>query len=61
MIVSLKDGMFNHANVLFKTRFADGTSTVTRTENRSNWSGEGGADEIVGGEGEPEKKRRRKS
>ncbi|VDD92839.1 unnamed protein product [Enterobius vermicularis] len=61
VIVSLKDGMFNHANVLFKTRFADGTSTVTRTENRSNWSGEGGADEIVGGEGEPEKKRRRKS
>uniref|UniRef100_A0A914WK10 SMC hinge domain-containing protein n=1 Tax=Plectus sambesii TaxID=2011161 RepID=A0A914WK10_9BILA len=33
IIVSLKDGMFNHANVLFKTKFVDGTSTVTRTTN----------------------------
>lgn len=30
-MVSLKDGMFNNANVLFKTRFVDGVSTVTRT------------------------------
>lgn len=30
IIVSLKDGMFNNANVLFKTKFIDGTSTVTR-------------------------------
>merc|ERR1712137_851676 len=30
IIVSLKEGMFNHANVLFRTRFIDGTSTVTR-------------------------------
>merc|ERR1711988_1566727 len=30
IIVSLKEGMFNHANVLFRTRFVDGTSTVTR-------------------------------
>uniref|UniRef100_A0A914ZLA8 Structural maintenance of chromosomes protein n=2 Tax=Parascaris TaxID=6254 RepID=A0A914ZLA8_PARUN len=37
IIVSLKDGMFNHANVLFKTRFVDGTSTVTRTENVDQW------------------------
>uniref|UniRef100_A0A0N4UFC7 SMC_N domain-containing protein n=1 Tax=Dracunculus medinensis TaxID=318479 RepID=A0A0N4UFC7_DRAME len=37
IIVSLKDGMFNHANVLFKTRFVDGTSTVIRTENRDQW------------------------
>ncbi|VDN04581.1 unnamed protein product [Thelazia callipaeda] len=37
IIVSLKDGMFNHANVLFKTRFVDGTSTVLRTENRNQW------------------------
>lgn len=28
IIVSLKDGMFNNANVLFKTRFRDGTSVV---------------------------------
>ena len=30
IVVSLKDGMFNNANVLFKTRFVDGVSTVTR-------------------------------
>lgn len=31
IIVSLKDGMFNNANVLFRTRFRDGTSVVERT------------------------------
>lgn len=31
IIVSLKDGMFNNANVLFKTKFVDGVSAVTRT------------------------------
>lgn len=30
IVVSLKDGMFNNANVLFKTRLVDGKSTVTR-------------------------------
>merc|ERR1740138_1163553 len=30
IVVSLKEGMFNHANVLFRTRFIDGTSTVSR-------------------------------
>lgn len=30
IVVSLKEGMFNHANVLFRTRFMDGTSNVTR-------------------------------
>lgn len=30
IVVSLKDGMFNNANVLFKTRFVDGLSTVRR-------------------------------
>lgn len=36
IVVSLKDGMFNNANVLFKTRFIDGVSTVTRyTQNNS--------------------------
>ncbi|XP_073520196.1 structural maintenance of chromosomes protein 2 isoform X2 [Phyllobates terribilis] len=30
IIVSLKDGMFNNANVLFKTKFVDGVSTVAR-------------------------------
>jgi structural maintenance of chromosome 2 len=31
IIVSLKEGMFNNANVLFRTKFVDGVSTVTRT------------------------------
>lgn len=30
IVVSLKDGMFTNANVLFKTKFIDGKSTVTR-------------------------------
>lgn len=30
IVVSLKDGMFNNANVLFKTKFVDGVSTVSR-------------------------------
>jgi len=30
IVVSLKDGMFNNANVLFRTKFIDGVSTVTR-------------------------------
>ncbi|XP_072466568.1 structural maintenance of chromosomes protein 2 isoform X1 [Notamacropus eugenii] len=30
VVVSLKDGMFNNANVLFKTKFVDGVSTVAR-------------------------------
>lgn len=28
IVVSLKDGMFNNANVLFRTRFVDGVSRV---------------------------------
>ncbi|XP_017778380.1 PREDICTED: structural maintenance of chromosomes protein 2 [Nicrophorus vespilloides] len=34
IIVSLKDGMFNNANVLFRTQFIDGMSNVVRTVNR---------------------------
>ncbi|GJQ86777.1 putative Structural maintenance of chromosomes protein [Trypoxylus dichotomus] len=33
IIISLKDGMFSNANVLFKTQFIDGVSTVSRTSN----------------------------
>lgn len=33
IIVSLKDGMFNNANVLFRTKFEEGVSVVTRTVN----------------------------
>ncbi|KAK3166260.1 hypothetical protein QOZ80_1AG0043460 [Eleusine coracana subsp. coracana] len=31
IVVSLKEGMFNNANVIFRTKFIDGVSTVTRT------------------------------
>ncbi|KAL3186514.1 hypothetical protein MRX96_027548, partial [Rhipicephalus microplus] len=31
IVVSLKEGMFNNANVLFRTKFINGMSTVSRT------------------------------
>ena len=31
LVVSLKEGMFNNANVIMRTKFVDGHSTVTRT------------------------------
>ena len=31
LVVSLKEGMFNNANVIFRTKFVDNISTVTRT------------------------------
>lgn len=34
MIVSLKDGMFNNANVLFRTKLVDGVSTIQRYEQK---------------------------
>lgn len=33
IVVSLKEGMFNNANVLFRAKFRDGISVVERTEN----------------------------
>ncbi|XP_047316147.1 structural maintenance of chromosomes protein 2-1 [Impatiens glandulifera] len=36
IVVSLKEGMFNNANVLFRTKFVDGVSTVQRTTVASN-------------------------
>ncbi|XP_073536274.1 structural maintenance of chromosomes protein 2-like [Phyllobates terribilis] len=38
IIVSLKDGMFNNANVLFKTRLVNEVSTVARFEQNKNRS-----------------------
>lgn len=35
IVVSLKEGLFTNANVLFKARFRDGTSIVERTAQRS--------------------------
>ena len=34
IVVSLKEGMFSNANVIFRTKFVDGVSTIKRTENR---------------------------
>jgi structural maintenance of chromosome 2 len=38
IIVSLKDGMYTNANVLFRTRLIDGVSTIERfdTTNKKN-------------------------
>ncbi|KAJ8336163.1 hypothetical protein SKAU_G00395060 [Synaphobranchus kaupii] len=38
VVVSLKDGMFTNANVLYKTKFVDGVSTVSRTAQSQNGS-----------------------
>lgn len=35
IVVSLKEGMFNNANVIYRTKFVDGVSTVTRTTSNS--------------------------
>lgn len=40
IVVSLKEGMFNNANVLFKTKFKDGISSVDRCD-------QGGPDENI--------------
>eukprot|EP00605_Chrysophyceae_sp_TOSAG23-4_P001293 GSChrysophyteH1.ASY1.ANO1.1407.1 assembled CDS len=34
IVVSLKEGMFNNANVIFRTRFIDGVSAVIRTNGK---------------------------
>lgn len=39
IVVSLKEGLFTNANVLFKARFVDGTSVVARTAQRSSTGG----------------------
>ena len=48
IVVSLKEGMFTNANVLFRTKFVDGVSTVTRT-----------VGQVEEGEEEGEKRRKR--
>ena len=46
IVVSLKEGMFNNANVLFRTKFVDGVSTVTRTATR-RWAASGPTDRTL--------------
>ncbi|XP_076635841.1 structural maintenance of chromosomes 2 isoform X2 [Colletes latitarsis] len=36
IVVSLKDGLFKNANVIFTTKFVDGMSTISRNQIRSN-------------------------
>ncbi len=53
IVVSLKEGMFNNANVIFRTRFVDGVSAVTRTVSgmravAATYSSAGGAKKLVG-------------
>ncbi len=43
IVVSLKEGMFNNANVIFRTKFVDGVSCVTRTALAQNAAKAGGA------------------
>ncbi|XP_038075031.1 structural maintenance of chromosomes protein 2-like [Patiria miniata] len=52
IVVSLKDGMFNNANVLFKTKFVDGVSCVTRyaqSPSSSSAAGRSGSSGSVSG------------
>jgi structural maintenance of chromosome 2 len=48
VVVSLKEGMFNNASVLFRTKFVDGVSTVARTVGGSG-GGSGGGGAPAGG------------
>ncbi|KAK9866148.1 hypothetical protein WJX84_002772 [Apatococcus fuscideae] len=41
IVVSLKEGMFNNANVIYRTKFLDGVSTVTRTSHNAQSSEQG--------------------
>mgnify|MGYP000908329835 CR=1 FL=1 len=36
ILISLKEGMWSHANVLFKTSFVDGVSKVDRIQLKSS-------------------------
>ncbi|KAG2489543.1 hypothetical protein HYH03_011994 [Edaphochlamys debaryana] len=50
IVVSLKEGMFSNANVLFRTKFVEGVSTVTRTVTDGGRAN-GGRENAPGGAG----------
>lgn len=53
IVVSLKEGLFTNANVLFRARFRDGTSVVERTASRSaNGFYDGDKENSAGGDGD---------
>lgn len=51
IVVSLKEGMFNNANVIFRTKFVDGVSAVGRTVNRTGNARGGGGEAAASGAG----------
>ncbi|XP_019410832.1 PREDICTED: structural maintenance of chromosomes protein 2 [Crocodylus porosus] len=57
IVVSLKDGMFTNANVLYKTKFVDGVSTVTRYAQAQN--GNNAPQQQKAGKTKPREKRPR--
>ncbi|KAF5375839.1 hypothetical protein D9615_008170 [Tricholomella constricta] len=59
IVVSLKEGLFTNANVLFRARFRDGTSIVERTAQRSVSSLYANGDEDSGNGDERSTRRRR--
>lgn len=58
IVVSLKEGMFNNANVIFRTKFVDGQSTVARTIGTGSSRGRA---LIEGSNGEPQSQTSRKN
>lgn len=58
LVVSLKEGMFANANVIFRTRFVEGVSTVSRTVNRVEGRTVGGGGGTGGGRRAPPAARR---
>jgi len=65
IVVSLKEGMFNNANCIFRTKFVDGVSTVTRTVPALKTANHNDADDLKGAagvsDGAAAKQRRRKA
>ena len=51
IVVSLKEGMFNNANCIFRTKFVDGVSTVTRTVPALKSANQNAADDLKGAAG----------
>jgi structural maintenance of chromosome 2 len=51
IVVSLKEGMFNNANCIFRTKFVDGVSTVTRTVPALKTANQNAADDLKGAAG----------
>mmetsp|Transcript_545 Transcript_545/g.1308 ORF Transcript_545/g.1308 Transcript_545/m.1308 type:complete len:217 (-) Transcript_545:274-924(-) len=46
VVVSLKEGMFNNANVIFRTKFVDGVSTVKRVKGAKTRSSNTGKENV---------------